>query len=72
MKSFGAVITYNGKDCDGFNSMAGKIFTAKRLENFILPINTFMQFSDYESNRFNPYQRHVILYPESKARREIP
>jgi|JI10StandDraft_1071094.scaffolds.fasta_scaffold02966_7 hypothetical protein len=32
MKSFGAVITYNGKDCDGFNSMAGKIFTAKRLE----------------------------------------
>ncbi len=35
-------------------------------------INTFMQFSKHESNRFNPYKRHVILHSESKARWKIP
>lgn len=46
MKSFGAVITYNGLDCDGFNSRAGEVFTEKNYKKAVKGALSYNKASD--------------------------
>lgn len=46
MKSFGAVITYNGRDCDGHNSDAGKVFVEKSYRKAVRNSLSYNKASD--------------------------